>query len=212
MRTVGWVRGDPINGNIEAQAHTIRQWAKRRQIDIEWHEVTAGDPGPVSDGLLQSVSEGQLDCVVVASLDSLGHRLGEVVTVVDTLVRANVRFVALAEHIDFRVSARSPVISLFGHLAAIAREAPERGRLTTATRAECAPRRKGRPRFVADEQVIEKARALQAAGRSVREIAKTLEVVDERGIPHQPSATWVWQVLGGGHSRTAQETVTAGGG
>jgi DNA invertase Pin-like site-specific DNA recombinase len=131
------------------------------------------DRRPELDRMLAAARRGLFDILVVWRSDRLFRSLKHMVTALDELAALGIDFVSVTESFD----TTTPQGRLLLHLVAAFAEF-ERNVLIERTKAglEAARRRGaqiGRPRVRVD---VERALALRAQGRSIRQVAKTLGI------------------------------------
>ena len=104
METVAYLRVSTGSQNLANQKLAILEHARQKHFAVDrFVEVQASSrQGPDqrrSDKLLDSLRAG--DRLVVSELSRLGRSLGQVIQIVETLVRRKIRFIAIKEAIEF---------------------------------------------------------------------------------------------------------------
>ena len=128
MKTVAYLRVSTGSQNLANQKLAILEHARQKHFAVDrFVEVQASSrQGPDqrrSDKLLDSLRAG--DRLVVSELSRLGRSLGQVIQIVETLVRRKIRFIAIKEAIEFdgKQDLRTKVmIALFGLFAEVERD------------------------------------------------------------------------------------------
>ena len=128
MKTVAIMRmsADPVD--MQTQKQTILAFAQTQQVEIS-RFIASNDLWRKEKRdtkvarLLELLQTG--DTLVVSDLSCMGRSVGEIVIIVDTLVRQGIRFIAVNQRIDTSLpsTADTPIVgSMFGHLAQIEKE------------------------------------------------------------------------------------------
>ena len=128
MKTVAIMRmsADPVD--MQTQKQTILAFAQTQQVEIS-RFIASNDLWRKEKRdtkvarLLELLQMG--DTLVVSDLCCMGRSVGEIVIIVDTLVRQGIRFIAVNQRIDTSLpsTADTPIVgSMFGHLAQIEKE------------------------------------------------------------------------------------------
>ena len=128
MKTVAYLRVSTGRQDTNNQKLAILDYAHRHSIQIgEFIEVQASSRKDESQRRLDAVTEYRSpgDTVIVSELSRLGRSLGQVIRIVDTLVKKKVRLIAIKEGIslDGHQDMRTKVmIALFGLFAEVERD------------------------------------------------------------------------------------------
>ena len=164
--------------NPETQLQPLREYAARRQSVILGEYVDEGVSGskdrrPQLDRLMKDVRLGYFDAVVVMRFDRFGRSTKHLITALEEFQALGVGFISLNESIDTSTPMGKMIFTI---LAAVAEM--ERGFIRERIMAGLARARRektvlGRPKRIFDR---EKAREMNAAGKSLRSIAKDLGV------------------------------------
>ncbi len=144
-------------------------------VERLWAEQASGAATcrPVLEQLMDTVRAG--DMIVVWRLDRLGRSLGHLVATVNQLVDRGVQLRSLHEQIDTSTANGRLMLGIFATLAQFERElAIERTQAGLAA-ARTSGKRLGRPPKITADRT-RWARELAAAGRSVADIARALDV------------------------------------
>jgi DNA invertase Pin-like site-specific DNA recombinase len=180
MRAVRYLRVSTLDQRPELQADETAEFIRRRwgevgETDTYLDHGVSGTKGrrPGLDRLLADAKKRRFDVLVVWRADRLFRSLTQMVATLGELSAFGIDFVSVTEPFD----TSTPQGRLLLHLVSAFAEF-ERGVLVERTRAGMAAarrrgRRIGRPQAQVD---LTKARALRAAGRSIRQIAKELSV------------------------------------
>jgi len=100
MKTVAYLRVSKDTQDTNNQRLAILQFAQRERIQVDgFMEVTASSRKPSKerkiDMLLEELIEG--DTLIVSELSRMGRSVGEIITIVDTLVKKRISFFAVKE-------------------------------------------------------------------------------------------------------------------
>lgn len=137
---------------MRTQKRTIFAFAQTQQIEISrfiasndlWRKEKRDTKVAHLVELLQTG-----DMLVVSDLCCMGRSIGEIVIIVDTLVKWGIRFIAVNERIDtfLTSSADTPIAaSMFGHLAQIEKELISRRTKEGLAKARANGKKLGRPK------------------------------------------------------------------
>ena len=128
MKTVAYLRVSTGSQNLANQKLAILEQARQKHFAVDrFVEVQASSrQGPDqrrSDELLDSLRAG--DRLVVSELSRLGRSLGQVIRIVEELVKRKIRFTAIKESIHFEGKQdlqTKVMIALFGLFAEVDRD------------------------------------------------------------------------------------------
>ena len=128
MKTVAYLRVSTGSQNLANQKLAILEPARQKHFAVDrFVEVQASSrQGPDqrrSDELLDSLTAG--DRLVVSELSRLGRSLGQVIRIVEELVKRKIRFTAIKESIHFEGKQdlqTKVMIALFGLFAEVERD------------------------------------------------------------------------------------------
>ena len=128
MKTVAYLRVSTGSQNLANQKLAILEHARQKHFAVDrFVEVQASSrQGPDqrrSDELLDSLRAG--DRLVVSELSRLGRSLGQVIRIVEELVKRKIRFTAIKESIHFEGKQdlqTKVMIALFGLFAEVERD------------------------------------------------------------------------------------------
>lgn len=100
MKTVAYLRVSKDTQDVNNQRLAVLQFAQRERIQVDqFMEVTVSSRKSAKDRridmLLEQLREG--DTLIVSELSRIGRSVGEIITIVDTLVKKRVRFMAVKE-------------------------------------------------------------------------------------------------------------------
>lgn len=103
MKTIAYLRVSTGDQELNNQRLAILDYAHKSKIQIDQFlekqissRKTAKERG--IEGLLEDVSAG--DLILVSELSRLGRSVGQVIQIVDTLVKNKIRFIAIKENIN----------------------------------------------------------------------------------------------------------------
>ena len=128
MKTVAYIRISTSGQNLATQKLAILDYARQKGIKIDEFtgvQVSTRKPGQRRGikELLENLNEG--DTLIVSELSRLGRSLGQIIQIVDQLLKAKIRFLAIKEAISFdgEQDMRTKVmIALFGLFAEVERD------------------------------------------------------------------------------------------
>ena len=128
MKTVAYLRVSTEGQDINSQRLAIHDYAHKQQLHIdEFFELQVSSRKAVQaqgiDELLASMMSGSL--LIVSELSRLGRSLSQIIQIVDSLIKRQIRLVAIKEnlHLDGRQDIQSKVmVTLFGLFAEIERD------------------------------------------------------------------------------------------
>ena len=103
MKAIAYLRvsEDPLQ--MQTQKQTILAFAQTQPLEISrfialWGDQRKGKRETKVDHLLQLLDAG--DTLVVSQLSDIGHSIGQILIIVDTLIRHGIRFIAVSDTID----------------------------------------------------------------------------------------------------------------
>jgi DNA invertase Pin-like site-specific DNA recombinase len=128
MKTVAYLRISTGGQDLDSQRLAILNYAHRHRLQIdEFLEIQASSRRSLKergfDGLFAGMQAG--DLMLVSELSRLGRSVGQIIQIVDDLVKHRIRFVAIKENIqlDGRQDMQSKVmVTMFGLFAEIERD------------------------------------------------------------------------------------------
>ena len=128
MKTVAYLRVSTNEQDLSNQKLAILEFAHKQGINVdEFIETTISTRRKKQqtqlDNAIQSLKKG--DRLIVSEMSRLGRSLGQVIAVVDKLVKQKIRFVAIKEAIRFegKQSLQSKVmVTLFALFAEVERD------------------------------------------------------------------------------------------
>lgn len=166
------------------QQTELRQVAEQRgwHVVIERTDIGSGKRAsrPGIDEIRELARRGKLDLIVVWRLDRLGRSLKNFLDVLQELRDAKVNLVSLREGFDLETSMGRAMAQLLALLAELEGEWNKERVLAGLAEARRKGRRLGRrPRAVDVDQALE----LRASGKSIREVARALDV--PRAVLHR---------------------------
>jgi DNA invertase Pin-like site-specific DNA recombinase len=128
MKTVAYLRISTGGQDLNNQRLAILDYAHRHRLQVdEFMEVQASSRKSLKqrgiDGLFAGMQSG--DLMLVSELSRLGRSVGQVIQIVDDLVKYKIRFIAIKEniHLDGRQDIQSKVmVTMFSLFAEIERD------------------------------------------------------------------------------------------
>ena len=186
LKTVAYLRVSTRSQDLANQKLAILEFSQKRRFPIDQfiESRISSRKSPLErriDEMLGTLQPG--DRLLVSELSRLGRSLGQVIQIVETLVRRKIRFIAIKEAIEFdgKQDLRTKVmIALFGLFAEVERDLISERTKEGLAAAKAKGKRLGRPkgalgksRLDGKEQDI---RALLGKDVSKASIAKILDV------------------------------------
>jgi DNA invertase Pin-like site-specific DNA recombinase len=128
MKTLAYLRVSTGSQDIAKQKFAILDYAQQQGISIdEFIEAQISSRQTMEkrgiDDVLKHLGAG--DRLIVSELSRLGRSLGQIIYIVDTLVKRNIRFVAIKETIRFegkQTMQTKVMVALFGLFAEVERD------------------------------------------------------------------------------------------
>ena len=128
MKTVAYLRVSTRSQDLANQKLAILEFSQKRRFPIDQfiESRISSRKSPLErriDEMLGTLQPG--DRLLVSELSRLGRSLGQVIQIVETLVRRKIRFIAIKEAIEFdgKQDLRTKVmIALFGLFAEVERD------------------------------------------------------------------------------------------
>jgi DNA invertase Pin-like site-specific DNA recombinase len=128
MKTLAYLRVSTGSQDIAKQKFAILDYAQQQGISIdEFIEAQISSRQTMEkrgiDDVLKHLGAG--DRLIVSELSRLGRSLGQIIYIVDTLVKRNIRFVAIKETIRFegkQTMQTKVIVALFGLFAEVERD------------------------------------------------------------------------------------------
>ena len=167
MKTVAYLRVSKDTQDVNNQRLAILQFAQRERIQVDvFIEVTVSSRKPAKerkiDMLLEELIEG--DTLIVSELSRMGRSVGEIVTIVDTLVKKRISFFAVKEGIcldgsrDCEDIQTKVMITLFGLFAEIERKLISMRTREALAAAKAAGKKLGRPKGILGKSKLDNQR------------------------------------------------------
>ncbi len=188
MRIATYARVSRDDQRPEIQTHALDEYAAARRLDVVERYVDRGHSGakdsrPGLDAMLAAARRRRFDAIACVRLDRLFRSVRHLTAVAAELEALGVALICLDQGLDSSTPAGKLMFHVVGAIAEF-----ERDLIVERTRAGLdAARRRGkrlgRPKADYGRQLVDRAKRLQAAGRSVREIAEVLGV--SRGKAHR---------------------------
>jgi DNA invertase Pin-like site-specific DNA recombinase len=128
MKTLAYLRVSTGSQDVAKQKFAILDYAQQQGISIdEFIEAQISSRQTMEkrgiDDVLKHLGTG--DRLIVSELSRLGRSLGQIIYIVDTLVKRNIRFVAIKETIRFegkQTMQTKVMVTLFGLFAEVERD------------------------------------------------------------------------------------------
>ena len=128
MKTIAYLRVSTARQELQNQKFAILEYAQKHSLKVdEFFEVEISSRKSVKqrriDELLQMLN--RKDMLIVAELSRLGRSVGQIITIVDELIKNNVQLIAIKEklHIDGKKDMQTKVmITMFSLFAEIERD------------------------------------------------------------------------------------------
>jgi DNA invertase Pin-like site-specific DNA recombinase len=159
------------------QAPALEALARQRGFEVEWHEETASGAKarPILDQLCARGKRGEVQALIVWSIDRLGRNMPEVVDRVRQLDAARVLVISHAEPwLAVDGPARELLLSIFAWVSQFERQRLRERTLAGLARARAQGRVGGRP--PASPLALAAAEALHAGGLSLTKAARRVGV------------------------------------
>lgn len=162
----------------QMQLDELRQVARQRGWNVVGEFVDVGVSGtkdrrPQLDKLMQLAHAGKLDIVATWRFDRFARSTRHLLTALEDFRVRGVDFVSLRDAVDTSTATGRFTFAIIAAVAELERELIRERTVAGIEAARRRGRKPGRPRVVFD---LERARELQAQGRSVRAISKALGV------------------------------------
>lgn len=186
MRTVAYIRISTGGQDLDSQRLTILDYAHRQglRVDTFVEARVSSRRAAVKRGLntvLEQVHPG--DLILVSELSRLGRSVGQIIQLVDHLIKQRVRLVAIKEHIELNGAQdlqTKVMITMFGLFAEIERDLIAERTKEGLAAARAKGRLPGRPKGVLGTSKLTgreaEIQSLLAKTVSKASIAKILDV------------------------------------
>jgi DNA invertase Pin-like site-specific DNA recombinase len=128
MKTVAYLRISTGGQDLDNQRLAILDYAHRHRLQIdEFLEIQASSRRSLKERGLEGLFAGMHggDLMLVSELSRLGRSVGQIIQIVDDLVKHQIRFIAIKENIqlDGQQDMQSKVmVTMFGLFAEIERD------------------------------------------------------------------------------------------
>lgn len=152
MKTLAYIRVSTLSQELENQRLAILEYARINGIQIDdFIEIRSSSRQSAKerriDALLELLSAG--DQLIVSELSRLGRSLGQIVTLLDNLVKSGIVFISIKEGI--KVSGQQDMqtkvmVALFGLFAEIERDLVSERTKEGLARARASGKKLGRPK------------------------------------------------------------------
>ena len=128
MTTVAYLRVSTSSQELNNQKIEILDYSNKNDIHIDhWMEIKVSSRKTTKerliDQLLGELNEG--DCLIVSELSRLGRSVGQIVTIVDELIKKSVRTIVIKQNMDIfedHNMQTKMMITMFGLFAEIERD------------------------------------------------------------------------------------------
>jgi len=182
MKILAYLRVSTNSQNLDNQKLAILDFAQREGLTItDFIQVESSSRNSFKKRQLDKVFE-QLekgDLLIVSELSRLGRSLGQIISIVDTLVKKGVRFIAIKEAVRFegKQSMQTKVmITMFGLFAEIERDLISERTKEGLAKARASGKTLGRPKGTLGHSKLsgreEEIKDLLSKGVSKSSIAK----------------------------------------
>ena len=164
--------------NPQLQIDELRQVAAQRGWHVVGEFVDKGISGakdrrPQLDKLMQLAHRGGLDVVAVWKFDRFARSTRHLVTALEDFRARNIDFISVRDSIDTTTSAGRFTFAIIAAVSELERELIRERTIAGIISARLRGSRPGRPPVVFD---VARAQRLQAEGKSLRAISRTLGV------------------------------------
>ena len=182
MQTIAYLRVSKDSQDVKNQRLAIHDFAQKEGITVDdFMEAVVSSRKSTKerkiDALLEKLEEG--DTLIVSELSRMGRSVGEIITMVDELVKKKIRFIAIKEGIrlngvqDLQTKV---TVTLFGLFAEIERDLISQRTKEGLAAARAKGKQLGRPKGSVSQSKlddrIEEIQRLLALGVSHASIAK----------------------------------------
>lgn len=182
MKTLAYLKASKDRQDIRKQKQEILEFAEKGKIFvsriIEFPISSKTTKDKKIDILLNQLKPG--DTIIVSDLSRIGWSVREIIKTVDTLIKRDIRFIAVREGIDLNVRKEhlqsQIIIKVFGLLAEIEHQLISQRTREALAIAKAKGRLGGRPPAL-NQQQRELALNLYKEGKhSVKEICQMMEI------------------------------------
>jgi DNA invertase Pin-like site-specific DNA recombinase len=161
MKTIAYLRVSTARQELQNQKLAILEYAQKHSLKVdEFFEVEISSRKSVKqrriDELLQMLS--RKDMLIVSELSRLGRSVGQIITIVDELVKNKVQLIAIKEkiHIDGKKDMQTKVmITMFSLFAEIERDLISERTKEGLAAAKAKGRLLGRPKGSLNSSVLD---------------------------------------------------------
>ncbi len=128
MKTVAYLRVSTGGQDLDSQRLAILDYAHRHHLHIDdFVEVTVSSRKTLKERGIEGLCAGMQagDLIVVSELSRLGRGVGQIIQIVDDLVKNQIRFVAIKENIQLNGQQDiqgKVMVTMFGLFAEIERD------------------------------------------------------------------------------------------
>lgn len=131
LRAFGYARVSTVKqveapGGITAQLHKIKKFCELHRYKLikifKDEGISAIDERPAFDQMMQSISRGEADAVIVTRLDRLGRSVLDLVSTVTQLQRHGCQFIAIDQNINTTTSEGRLLFNILSAFAEFERE------------------------------------------------------------------------------------------
>ncbi len=128
MKTIAYLRVSTDKQELKNQKIEILEYARKKELKIDdFMELQVSSRKTTQarqiDSLLETLQEG--DALIVSELSRLGRSLGQIIQIVDTLIKRKVKFIAVKQ--GMTINGKSDIqtkvmVTMFGLFAEIERD------------------------------------------------------------------------------------------
>jgi DNA invertase Pin-like site-specific DNA recombinase len=184
-KTIAYLRVSTDSQDLKNQKLEILEYADRNQFQItEWMEIKISSRKTTKERLIDLLLEKleDEDCLIVAELSRLGRSVGQIITIMDELIKKKIKVIILKQGIE--INGRSDIqsktmITLFGLFAEIERDLISERTKAGLARARAEGKLLGRPKGIGKSTLDgneERIKELLRKGVGKASIAKIYEV------------------------------------
>ena len=178
-----YIRVTPEGKNQAGQRREIGQWLKANRINtskVRWYIDKSNSDSlqrQAFEKLEADISNGEVDAVIVWSLDRLSPTMGGGLSILCDWSKRPLRIISVTQHIDFKGGANKPIAAVVNGLAQMAYETKREQSKAGLATARARGRFGGRPEIAADDPKVLKVKKLEKDGElSINDICKKLKI------------------------------------
>lgn len=205
MKTLGYLRVSTVRQDLENQRREIEEYCKTSGLEVDDYlqiEISSRKTTKERriDELLQRLNKG--DTLIVSELSRLGRSVGELCRIVDSLIKKQVRLVAIKQGMTINGKhdiASKTIMTMFALMAEIERDLISERTKNGLARVKTEGRKLGNPNLQRDNVV--RQRNAQAFAESLRSVLqgfqksglsqrKMADELNSLGIPARKGGKW----------------------